>query len=41
MGDQWLTNNLTAHIEKYVLDNIDNVVIIRYFQNMKRPKLQL
>ncbi|XP_062100351.1 uncharacterized protein LOC133806242 [Humulus lupulus] len=35
MGDQWLNDSLTVHLEKYVFDAIDNESIIHRFQNMK------
>ncbi|XP_030505402.2 uncharacterized protein LOC115720392 [Cannabis sativa] len=35
MGDQWLNDSLTVHLEKDVFNAIDNELIIHRFQNMK------
>lgn len=35
MGDQWLNDSLAEYIKDGSFDNVDNSVILWYFQNMK------
>jgi hypothetical protein len=38
MRDKWMNSSLVVYIEKYIFDQIDNEVIIKWFQNMKTRK---
>ena len=41
MGDKWMNDSLVVHIKKDIFDNIDNKIIMKWFQNIKTPKEQL
>ena len=41
MSDQWMNNSLIVYIEKDNFHNIDNEVIMQWFQNMKTCRNQL
>jgi hypothetical protein len=38
MGDKWMNDSLVVYIEKNILYEIDNEVIIKQFQNIKTKK---
>jgi len=38
MRDKWMNSSLVVYIEKYIFDQIDNEVIIKWFQNIKTRK---
>jgi hypothetical protein len=38
MRDKWMNSSLVVYIEKDIFDQIDNEVIIKWFQNMKTRK---
>jgi hypothetical protein len=41
MGDKWMNDSLVVYIKKDIFDNIDNEIIMKWFQNIKTPKEQL
>ena len=41
MGDKWMNDSLVVYIKKDIFDNIDNEIIMKWFQNIKTPKKQL
>jgi hypothetical protein len=41
MGDDWLNDCLVIYVERDVLDNVDDELIIQRFQNMKSRSGQL
>jgi len=41
MEDKWMNDSLVVYIKKDIFDNIDNEIIMKWFQNIKTPKEQL
>ena len=41
IGDQLLNDTLLVYIEKNIFNDLDNEIIMRYFQGMKTRRAQL
>jgi hypothetical protein len=41
MRNKWMNDSLVIYIEKDIFDQIDNKVIMKWFQNIKTQREQL